>query len=88
MERQTLDHSIIISAWRQQDDSPLTFICHEMGENSVAIKSFCPLEKGTELKLNFQFWDRSVQADGAVVDSRPYNGAYEGVLYYQMRGGC
>lgn len=84
MERRILDHSIIISAWRKQDEAPLTFICHEIGDTSLAVKSFCLLEKGTEFELNLQYWDRSVKARGAVVDSRPYNGAYEGVLHYQI----
>ena len=56
-----------------------------MGDNTVAVKSFCQLEKGTELNLSFQYWDRSVQAHGAVLDSRPYNGAFEGILSYQVR---
>lgn len=84
MERRILDHSVIVSAWRQGDEAPLTLLCHEMGDDSIAVKTFCDLARGTELTLNFQFWDRSVQAHGSVLELKPYNGAYEGVVYYQV----
>ena len=82
MARRHLAHSIIISAKTQSDEPPLTFLCHEIGDNSVAVKSFKLLEKGTRLQLSFEYWDRVVLAEGSVVELRPYNGAYEGVISY------
>jgi hypothetical protein len=83
MERRQLERSIIISANGPLLEKPVTLLGHELGDHSLAFKCFVPLPKGTQLRLDLQFWDRSVTAQAEVLEMFAYNGAWQGVAYLQ-----
>jgi hypothetical protein len=82
MKRQRLEHSVIVSAKGPTSDTPLTLLAYELGEESLSFKSFAPLPKGTQWKLQLSFWNRSVVHQAEVLEMEPYNGAWQGVMLF------
>ena len=83
MERRPLERSIIISAREEKGQEPVTLLGHELGAESVAFRSFIPLPTDQLLHLQLRFWDRTVRTQARVVELRPYNGGWDGVLLFE-----